>query len=215
MTEQPQEQQQQQPVTQAGMRFFVNLDDLPTSPTYMKPLSLHRFEAGARGLITERFDKQERKWVDNPGLVAFTGIGGDESYKEIDEEEANRLIAMWTPDDSETEQADAEPVPENEGMQSGTVQAEDTGMATGTAQAGEDFQPVPPEQRQDPEYDFDYKPQSGEDHSAEVFGLLEGIIEVSEEPVPEEEPEPEEEPAPEEEERSFSVRGLLRRIFNA
>jgi hypothetical protein len=59
----------------------------------------------------ERFDKKGRKWVDSPSMIAFTGIGGDESYEEVDEEEANRLIAMWTPDDG-AEEADAEPVAE-------------------------------------------------------------------------------------------------------
>jgi hypothetical protein len=60
----------------------------------------------------ERFDKKGRKWVDSPSLIAFTGIGGDESYEEVDEEEANRLIAMWTPGEDEVEDADAEPEPE-------------------------------------------------------------------------------------------------------
>jgi hypothetical protein len=115
MTEQPevpQDQEQAVPVQPTGMRFFVYLDDLPSASTYMQPLSLFRFEETDNRLIMERFDKKGRKWVDSPSLIAFTGIGGDESYEEVDEEEANRLIAMWTPGEDEVEDADAEPEPE-------------------------------------------------------------------------------------------------------
>ena len=110
MSEQPenmrdeQDQHQDQPNTshrRQGMRFFVKLDDLPFAPTYMQPLSLHRHEETEDTVFMERFDKKTGICVDNPVLIRFTGIGGDESYKEIDEEEANRLIEMWTLDEAE------------------------------------------------------------------------------------------------------------------
>lgn len=200
MTEQMEKPQDQQAPVQpmAGMRFYVKLDDLPSASTYMQPLSLHRFEETADAVIMERFDKEGRKWVDNPNLIAATGMGGDESYSEIDEEEANRLIAMWTPDEADAEEADAEPVPEDgEAVEGEVVEGE---FETGEVTAEGDTRNVP-------EYDFDWRPQEGEDTSGPVTDYFDGIIEVSEEPVEEDE---EEEP----EERSFSVRGLLRRIFN-
>jgi hypothetical protein len=99
----PEGPQEQAPEEQPrGMRFFIKLDDLPSAPTYMQPLSLFRFEARDDRLITERFDKEDRKWVHAPGLIAFTGIGGDESFEEIDEESANQLIDQWAPDETET-----------------------------------------------------------------------------------------------------------------
>lgn len=214
----PQEQQQQAPPTQPmGMRFFVKLDDLPSASTYMQPLSLFRFEETEENLIMERFDKNERKWVDSPSMIAFTGIGGDDNFSEVDEEEANRLIAMWTPDDAEAEDADAEPVPED---------GED---ATASVEGSTD-PPIPPEERERHEYDFNFRSQEGEDQGDEVLSYLEGMIEVSQD-------EPEEDEAPtareeldgmneeermnfstgnsfNEEEKPFTVRGLLRRIFN-
>jgi len=197
----PEEQQQQAPIQPiAGMRFYVNLDDLPSSPNYQQPLSLHRFEETADAVIMERFDKEGRKWVDNPNLISATGMGGDESYSEVDEEEANRLIAMWTPDEADVEEADAEPVPEDgEAVESEEVEGEGE-FEIGEVTAEGDTRNIP-------EYDFDWRPQEGEDNSAPVLEYFDSIIEVSEEPVEEDE---EEEP----EERSFSVRGLLRRIFN-
>ncbi|MCK5548689.1 MAG: hypothetical protein KAI64_06715 [Thermoplasmata archaeon] len=196
--ENPQEQQaeqQQAPFPQAGMQFYVKLDDLPSASTYMQPLSLHRFEAKEGSVIMERFDKEGRRWVDNPNLIAATGIGGDESYSEIDEEEANRLIAMWTPADAEAEDADAEPVAEEEGeVVEGEVE-ESVGEVTAEG-----------DNREIPEYDFDWRPQEGEDHSDQVVTFLDGLIEVEETVEEDEEEEPEE--------QSFSVRGLLRRIFN-
>ena len=197
----PEEQQQQAPIQpMAGMRFYVNLDDLPSSPNYQQPLSLHRFEETADAVIMERFDKEGRKWVDNPNLISATGMGGDESYSEVDEEEANRLIAMWTPDEADVEEADAEPVPEDgEAVESEEVEGEGE-FEIGEVTAEGDTRNIP-------EYDFDWRPQEGEDNSAPVLEYFDSIIEVSEEPVEEDE---EEEP----EERSFSVRGLLRRIFN-
>ena len=197
----PPEQQQQAPIQpMAGMRFYVNLDDRPSSPNYQQPLSLHRFEETADAVIMERFDKEGRKWVDNPNLISATGMGGDESYSEVDEEEANRLIAMWTPDEADVEEADAEPVPEDgEAVESEEVEGEGE-FEIGEVTAEGDTRNIP-------EYDFDWRPQEGEDNSAPVLEYFDSIIEVSEEPVEEDE---EEEP----EERSFSVRGLLRRIFN-
>lgn len=208
--EQPQEQSQGERAIfrPEGMQFYVSLDDLPSSPTYMQPLSLHRFEETEDAVIMERFDKKGRKWVDNPGLIAATGMGGADSYSEVDEEEANRLIAMWTPDDADAEDADAEPVMEDgEAVEGEEVEGEGE-FEIGELTADGDTRVVP-------EYDFDWRPQEGEDNSAPVFDYLDSIIEVSEEPVEEEQETPVEEDEEEEPEvQSFSVRGLLRRIFN-
>jgi len=231
MTEQPEvpqeevvETEQVQPVSQEpqapfppkkqGMRFFVKLDDLPSAKTYQQPLSLHRFEDREGQLVLERFDKNERKWVWNAATIAFTGLGGDESFKEIDEEEANRLIAMWTPDDGQAEAADAEPVPE-EGADS---------MPDAIREI-ENKDELLAEAKQVP-----MREQTGEDQSDLLFDFLENLdAEVAEETAEpqEEEEKPEadktvgerkqemsEEEDEEEIERTFSLRGLLRRILN-
>lgn len=210
MTEQPAEvQPQEQPVQpQGGMRFFVKMDDFPEAPTYQQPLSLFRFEETAETLIMERFDKKGRKWVDSPSLIAFTGVGGDESFEEVDEAEANRLIAMWTPGDEEAEDADAEPEPEAEEVE---------GEAEGEIEVEE---PVPPDEREKLEYNFDFRPQKGDDHGDLMFEFLERL--KSEEPDQAEETEPKKDKSEktvkerleeDEEEREPTVRGLLRRIF--
>ncbi|MFQ5923127.1 MAG: hypothetical protein ACE5M4_09810 [Anaerolineales bacterium] len=77
------------------MRYFTRVQDNPDLPDYMKPQSLHRFEASKDQIITERYDLNSRSWVDNPGMIAFTGIGGADDYVEIDEAEALELIDEW------------------------------------------------------------------------------------------------------------------------
>jgi len=250
MTEQPmdipQEQEQQaQPVQ--GMRFFVKLDDLPSAPTYMQPLSLFRFEATEDAIIMERFDKDGRKWVDSPSMIAFTGLGGEESYKEVSEQEANDLIAQWTPDDAEAEDADAPVEPETD-EQEGEAMGGDLGAFISELEEIYAGDPTPENidrlmNLEIPE--AEPREQEGEDHSDILFdfvGEIEAAVEESEGEQAEEEETPadrqrkmeagmqEEDSAvvdekstdrikrrkeeKEEEDESFSVRGLLKRIFN-
>lgn len=74
------------------MRFFVRMDETPGSPTFGEEQSLHRLEDTEEILIVERWDVEEGEWVDNPNLIRFIGIGGDEDYKEIEESEVDGII---------------------------------------------------------------------------------------------------------------------------
>ncbi|NIM22469.1 MAG: hypothetical protein GTN64_08675 [Candidatus Latescibacteria bacterium] len=201
MTEQPeaqveeveevQEPTQQPQEREGGMRFFVRVQDNPDLDGYMEPRSLHRFEDRPDQIIMERFDKEKRIWVDNPNMIAFLGIGGADDYEEIDEDKANQLIAQWTPQE-EAEEAGAEPEPETEGEEVET-EPEEGGSS-----------PI-----SDEEYvaEAGFRDQKGDDHSTGVFDYLMDVIEGEDEEEVEEEED-------EVEERSFSVMGLLRRIFN-
>lgn len=212
MTEQPMEipqDAQQQAVQPLGMRFFVKLDDLPSAPTYMQPLSLFRFEEREDTVIMERFDKKERRWVDSPSMVAWTGIGGDESFQEINEDKANQLIDQWTPDDADVEEADAEPVPESEG------EGEGEGAVPEGRLTQEEI-----ENREIPDYDFDWREEKGQDNSAPIFDFFESVMAGEGEETESEPDEAEETVADrkrkleeEEDEEEGVVRGLLRRIF--
>jgi len=75
------------------MRFFARQSENPDSDKYQTPQSLHRFEVGEEYIVTERFDP-EQGWVDNPEMLGFMGIGGDEDYIEIDEETALHIIGQ-------------------------------------------------------------------------------------------------------------------------
>jgi len=59
--------------------------------------SLHRWvEAGPHGpLRTERWDRKAAHWVDNPNLIAVTGIGGEHNYESVSEAEATHILATW------------------------------------------------------------------------------------------------------------------------
>jgi len=74
------------------MRYFVRIKDVDKavkSPPIIQ--SLHRFQIEPK-FITERWDKENRIWVDNPNLIRFTGIGGDSDYLEINKNYMTRLI---------------------------------------------------------------------------------------------------------------------------
>ncbi len=57
------------------MRYFVRRD------RYRVTRSLHRFDAEAG--VSNRFDLQKGEWIDDPELIAFTGIGGDHDLFEV------------------------------------------------------------------------------------------------------------------------------------
>ncbi|MFV2044651.1 MAG: hypothetical protein ACC700_15630 [Anaerolineales bacterium] len=77
------------------MRCFTRVQDSPDHPDNMKPQSVHRFEVSEDQIITERYDRKSRSCVDNPGMIAFTGIGGADDYVEINEAKALELIDEW------------------------------------------------------------------------------------------------------------------------
>ena len=63
------------------MKYYVRIDDKPSSPTYLSPLSLHRWGKYVNGdLLLERWDTKSMSWVDNPELMAASGIGGANNY---------------------------------------------------------------------------------------------------------------------------------------
>lgn len=78
-----------------GMRFMVRIQDNPDLPNYNQPQSLHRFKITPEEIVTDRFDADAKMWVDNPGMIAFTGIGGADDFVEIDIDNANALISQW------------------------------------------------------------------------------------------------------------------------
>ena len=73
------------------MRYFVRVRDNPEADDYGMPKSLHRFDP-AMGLA-ERWDMKTGRWVDNPNLIRFTGMGGDEDYAEVPPSRIERLVA--------------------------------------------------------------------------------------------------------------------------
>jgi hypothetical protein len=54
--------------------------------------SIHRMVQGENVLQLERFD-EKAGWVDNPGLLAAIGIGGDSHYHQITRSEAVEFLS--------------------------------------------------------------------------------------------------------------------------
>lgn len=73
------------------MRYYIRTDDRPDSPTYKEPRSLHRMDTHEE-LILERWDPESETWVDNPSLLAVTGMGGN-GYTPIDEDQVEGVQA--------------------------------------------------------------------------------------------------------------------------
>lgn len=101
------------------MRFMVRLQDHPGLPNYNQPAGLFRFQVTEEKIVTDRFDRDRKMWLDWPNMVAFTGIGGTDDYIEVGETEANGLIEKWLAD-APAPDAQAEP-----GMATGTASAQD------------------------------------------------------------------------------------------
>jgi len=74
------------------LNYYVKIDDMPTSPTYEQPQSLHRFGYVDGDLVLERWDPVKREWVDDPGLLDATGITGEHNYLPISEMEAKEIL---------------------------------------------------------------------------------------------------------------------------
>lgn len=121
-----------QPTTEAlgaEWRFFVRLQDNPDAPNYLQPQSLHRMQETETDFHTHRFDRKTRSWVHNPGMIAFTGGGGSDDFQEIDEDNANALIAQWShfTDQGKGEMGEA---PDDEFGQAETEEEEEEEAAT-------------------------------------------------------------------------------------
>jgi hypothetical protein len=72
--------------------YFGAVDYDPEQDTYTIG-SVHRWypkEGG--GTAMEMWDADSGQWVDNPQLVAATGIGGDSCYEPITKERSERFI---------------------------------------------------------------------------------------------------------------------------
>lgn len=111
-------EQEVAPAPEAQWRFFVRVQDNPDAPNYLQPQSLHRLQETETDLFTHRFERESRTWVHNPGMIAFTGMGGSDDFQEIDEDKANALISQWTQEQpeeeaeiDEEENEDEEPLP--------------------------------------------------------------------------------------------------------
>lgn len=76
----------------AGVRYFARIIDDPDSPRYKERVSLHRWEHSEAGIRTEWWDTREKKWVNDPDLIGFTGIGGGNDYEEITLRQAHELF---------------------------------------------------------------------------------------------------------------------------
>jgi len=43
-------------------------------------------------LLLDRWDEEEKEWVDDPAFIEVTGIGGSSDYDRISEEEVTRIL---------------------------------------------------------------------------------------------------------------------------
>jgi len=82
------------------MRYFARQSENPDNEKYETPQSLHRFDVGEDFIITERYDL-EQGWVDNPELIGFLGIGGDQDYVEVDEATAQHILGQLLGDENQ------------------------------------------------------------------------------------------------------------------
>lgn len=61
--------------------YFLSMLYHPENDTN-EPRSVHRWFTDEEGIFRmERWDPKTGAWVDNPGLIAAIGIGGDNSYE--------------------------------------------------------------------------------------------------------------------------------------
>ena len=70
--------------------YYFFIDTYPKSPTYLKPMSLHRMRVDESGAYPERWNGNE--WEENNNLIAASGIGGDNDYYKTTEAEAKRFL---------------------------------------------------------------------------------------------------------------------------
>jgi hypothetical protein len=74
------------------MRYFTTIDENPESPNYESVRALFRFEITDTTVVTERWIGGG--WVDYPDMITFSGIGGDNNFKEIDESEVDGVVTQ-------------------------------------------------------------------------------------------------------------------------
>lgn len=72
------------------MKYYFNIDYYPKSENFMKPVSVHRWYHKENSSFTEMWTP--KGWVNNPNLIAVTGLGGDNDYTETTEEKAMEFI---------------------------------------------------------------------------------------------------------------------------
>jgi hypothetical protein len=72
------------------MRYFKisNEGEGPDAPA----LGLARFEVQKDKVITETYNAESGEWEHFAGVIQFTGIGGDNPYREIPEDEAMKIL---------------------------------------------------------------------------------------------------------------------------
>jgi hypothetical protein len=73
--------------------FFFISSYRKESPNYMKPISVHRMRDGTK---PERWNPKSKEWEASSGVIAASGIGGDNPYEETTEAEAMKFIASHT-----------------------------------------------------------------------------------------------------------------------
>lgn len=76
-------------------RYYMSMSIQDEAEERQKPQSLHR--ASIDWVTLERYDPVSGKWIDNPGLLAASGIGGDNSYVEVSVEEARDFLKAIAP----------------------------------------------------------------------------------------------------------------------
>jgi len=75
------------------MRYFVRVDDNPTTETYGMVRGVMRFETETA--MPERWDKETQAWVYHPEVVDAFGLGGANDHFEVAEDFANLAIEAW------------------------------------------------------------------------------------------------------------------------
>ena len=71
--------------------YFFRISD-PSSPQYMKPVSVYRVGKVEDGLLTERWDAKKQMWVNDGDILAVGGMGGDHPYWETTKKEAIEFV---------------------------------------------------------------------------------------------------------------------------
>ena len=76
--------------------YYVNVNSVPTSPTYGEVRTLNRWiEEDNGNLLLEKWDSETKSWVDNPALFAASGIGGSNDYMPVPEDEVEMLLTSF------------------------------------------------------------------------------------------------------------------------
>jgi hypothetical protein len=82
-------------MTKTRYYFFISSFH-KESPDYMKPISVCRMRVEEKGTYPERWDSKSNEWIWDNGVIAASGIGGDNPYEATTEAEAMKFIASHT-----------------------------------------------------------------------------------------------------------------------